>query len=277
MIHAFTTGYVKITENWLVGKGKGLGRLTNTLLDKRHTSWLPIWCFVVEHDSGLIVIDTGIATNANDRVYFPPYMPLVQRAAYFDISREQEIDMQMRAKGLNPDDVHTVILTHLHQDHDGGLHHFPNADFIVSQAEWNVATGLKGRMGGYLNQRWFDGFVPKTITFDSGAYGAFDSSYRLYDNLVLVPTAGHSVGHLSVIYIENDVQMMVIGDAAYSESALVDGTTDGVTNNISLAEDSMARLRQTSQMQTSVILPSHDPESAQRLEQHYSEATIFLP
>ncbi|PJF20382.1 MAG: N-acyl homoserine lactonase family protein, partial [Phototrophicales bacterium] len=131
-----TTGYVKITNNWVNGKGEGIRRFTNTLLDKTRTAWLPIWCFVIEHEAGLIVIDTGIPENANDPVYFPPYMPLLQRAATFKILREEEIGYQMLARGLNPDDVRYVILTHLHQDHDGGIHHFPNAEFIVSRDEW---------------------------------------------------------------------------------------------------------------------------------------------
>jgi len=276
MIHAFTTGYVKITENWVAGKGIGLRRLVNTLMDKRYTEWLPIWCFVIEREDGLIVIDTGISTNANDRVYFPPYMPLVQRAAKFDIFREQELDAQMLANGLDPADVHTVILTHLHQDHDGGLHHFPNAEFIVSQAEWDVATGLKGRMGGYLNHRWFDGFNPTQIQFTDGAYGGFEQSYRLADDIILVPTHGHSDGHLSVIVREGDVQLMFVGDATYSEHALINTITDGVTNDLDIAQESMARLLQTAQQGQSVIMPSHDPQSAQRLQQHYGESAIFL-
>lgn len=118
MIHAITTGYVKITEKWRKGEGQGFMRLVNTIFDKNFSDWLPIYCYVIEHPEGLIVIDTGISENANDPIYFPPYMPLVQRAARFKISREEEIGHQMQARGLNPLDVRYVILTHLHQDHD---------------------------------------------------------------------------------------------------------------------------------------------------------------
>lgn len=276
MIHAFTTGYVKITEKWLDGDGEGLGRLVNTIFDKQRTDWLPIWCFVIEHEEGLIVIDTGISTNANDPVYFPPYMPLFQRAVSFDISEEQELAYQMRQNGLNPDDVRYVILTHLHQDHDGGIHQFPNAEFLVSRDEWQVATGIMGRINGYLNQRWFDGFKPTLVDFTDGAYGEFPQSYHLFDDVVLVPTAGHSKGMMSIIYQENDAQMMFIGDSAYSESALMQSTVDGVTEDIELALNTMEQLRETAQHQKSVILPSHDPQSAERLQAHYSEASLFL-
>src|SRR5687768_2917913 len=99
MIAAISTGHVRITKAWTEGRGKGIGRMINTLLDKDYTDWLPIWCFLIEHPEGLVLIDTGIRENANEPVYFPPYMPLLQRAAQFRISREQEIDCQISALG----------------------------------------------------------------------------------------------------------------------------------------------------------------------------------
>src|SRR5829696_5675892 len=113
-VHLISTGQVKITQNWREGKGSGVLRLANTLLDRRFTDWLPIYCAVIEHPEGLMVIDTGISGDANAPVYFPPHIRLVQRAAPFQITPEQEIGAQMRARGLNPADVRWVVLTHLH-------------------------------------------------------------------------------------------------------------------------------------------------------------------
>ena len=276
MIHAITTGSVRITQKWLQGDGQGIKRLLNTILDKQYSEWLPIWCFVIEHEEGLIVIDTGISDNANDPVYFPPYMPLVQRAAKFKISKEQELGNQMRQRGLNPDDVRYVILTHLHQDHDGGLHHFPNAEFIVSEDEWQVAKGLVGRMGGYLNQRWFKGFKPRAIQFTDGAVGNFPTSYQLLPDISLVPTYGHSAGHLSVIYHHSDKPVVFSGDMAYSELALNNTVLDGVTEDLDVATQSMERMRDFVTTNNAIFLPSHDPQSAERLATLLDERHVSL-
>jgi hypothetical protein len=64
-IHAISTGKVKITQNWRIGREDDPLRLVHTFFDRRFTDWLPIFCFVVEHPEGLIVIDTGIPANAN--------------------------------------------------------------------------------------------------------------------------------------------------------------------------------------------------------------------
>ena len=43
--------------------------------------------------------------------------------------------------GLTPDDITTLIITHLHYDHAGGLHLFPHATLHMQAAEMAFATG----------------------------------------------------------------------------------------------------------------------------------------
>ncbi|MEM9786714.1 MAG: N-acyl homoserine lactonase family protein [Pseudomonadota bacterium] len=43
--------------------------------------------------------------------------------------------------GLKPEDITTLIVTHLHYDHAGGLHLFPNATLHMQAAEMAFATG----------------------------------------------------------------------------------------------------------------------------------------
>ncbi|MFN8452812.1 MAG: N-acyl homoserine lactonase family protein [Anaerolineae bacterium] len=264
-IHLISTGQVKITQNWRVGKGSGAMRLVNTLLDRQFSDWLPIYCTVIEHPEGLIVVDTGIPSDANAPIYFPPHMRLVQRAAPFDISPEQEIGAQMRVRGLNPADVRWVVLTHLHQDHDGGLKHFPNAEFLVSRQEWAAGQGLGGRMSGYLNWRW-RGLAPRLVDFESGAYYGFDASETLTPDIRLVPTPGHSAGHLSVVVEQDDHTLFIAGDAAYTQDLLIQDRIDGVGPDPEAQHDSHRRIMALAAQVPTVFLPSHDPDAAYRLE-----------
>ena len=266
-IVAIETGKVKITKKWRHGDGDGLRRLMNTLFDKTFTDWLPIYCWLIEHPEGLIVIDTGIPADANKPIYFPPFMPLVQRAAQFQMAPELEIGVQLREMGYRPDEVRWVMQTHLHQDHDGGLHHFPKATILVSRAEWAAAAGLKGRLGGYLNQRWPEELDPYLIDFSGPAYGPFDSHFTLTEagDVIIVPTPGHSAGHISVILRHERHAYFFAGDASYTEEIMQTGHIDGVAVDPLAQLDTQARIRSFVAAQPTIYLPSHDPGAAARL------------
>ena len=267
-IHAISTGEVQITQNWRVGKGEGLQRLANTLFDSKKTEWLPIFCYVIEHPEGLIVVDTGIPATANKPVCFPPWMRLVQRAARFRIEPEQEIGPQMVARGLPPEDVRWVVLTHLHQDHDGGLSHFPKAEFILSHLEWQAASGLKGRLGGYLNQRWPGWFAPTLVDFTDEGKNGFSNRYRLTasGDVSLIFTPGHSLGHMSILVDEGDRVVMLAGDCAYSQTLLLDGSVDGIGPDPAQQRETKGRILQFAAHTPTVFLPTHEWDAARRLD-----------
>jgi glyoxylase-like metal-dependent hydrolase (beta-lactamase superfamily II) len=276
-IHAISTGRVKITQSWRVGQDGDALRLAHTLFDRRFTDWLPIFCYVVEHPEGLLVIDTGIPANANDPVWFPPWMRLVQRAAYFDqMTPEEEIGPQLQKRGLSIKDVRWVVLTHLHQDHDGGLHHFPNAEILVATAEWEAATGLKGRLGGYLNQRWPKWLSPTLIDFKNGAYGAFSHSHRLTErgDVHLVSTPGHSAGHLSVMVEEDDHMLCFAGDASYSQELLLADAIDGVGPDPFAQHQTHKQILQFSSQTPMIYLPAHEWDAERRLSERETVPSI---
>ncbi|HKV73485.1 MAG TPA: N-acyl homoserine lactonase family protein [Gemmatimonadales bacterium] len=269
-IHAITTGHVRLTRRWCEGRVGDPLRLARTMLDREFTGWLPIWCWVIEHPEGLILIDTGRAVDANRPNWFPPWMRLVQRAAVFDeMAAEQEIGPMLRSRGLAPGDIRWVILTHLHGDHADGLRHFPKAEVLIAAAEWSAATGMGGRMQGYQNQRWPTSLSPRLIAFADGQFRGFPRHHILTrrEDVRLVPTPGHSAGHLSVILEEDERLICFAGDVSYTQRLMLEGEIDGVALSPKDAWQSVLRMRQLVQALPTVYLPSHDPDAARRLEQ----------
>jgi N-acyl homoserine lactone hydrolase len=267
-VHAISTGCVKITRNWQVGRGPGPLRLLFTLLDTRFTDWLPIYVWVVEHPEGLIVIDTGIPANANAPIIDPPFMRLVQRAAVFDIKGpDEEIGPQLRHLGFAPQDVRWVIQTHLHQDHDGGLAYFPKAEVLIARDEWEAAQGARGRQNGYLNWRWPKWLAPRLVDFGPDPEGIFRGRYTLTQagDLHLVVTPGHSRGHLSVLLDEGERTVCFAGDASYTQALLLAGKVDGIAPDPAAERDSHQHLLRLAAQRPVVYLPSHDPDAARRL------------
>jgi glyoxylase-like metal-dependent hydrolase (beta-lactamase superfamily II) len=163
--------------------------------------------------------------------------------------------------------VRTVILTHLHTDHAGGLHHFPRSEIFVCDEELRLAKGFAGRLRGYLPNRWPDWFDPRSIDFVPEPFGPFDRSQRVTsdDSVVIVPTPGHTPGHVSVVVVAGDVCYFLAGDATYTQRALVQGQVDGVSPSVAVSLWTMRTIMRLAQERPTVYLPTHDQESGHRL------------
>ena len=113
---------------WLVGSG-------------RWTPPLPINAYVIEHVDGLVLFDTGQdRASVTDPGYFPGGVTgfLYGRLARFQIEPQDTLVAKLAALGHEASDVRLAILSHLHQDHIGGIRYLPNAEFILADVDWRA-------------------------------------------------------------------------------------------------------------------------------------------
>jgi glyoxylase-like metal-dependent hydrolase (beta-lactamase superfamily II) len=267
-IHAIQTGTVAVKKSQRDGtRGRGAMRLVNTMLDEHWTEPLPIFAWAVEHPEGILVIDTGETSRASQRGYFPWWHPYYKLGVREWVDEQEEIGYQLRSIGFKPDDVRWVIMTHLHTDHAGGMSHFPKAEFIVSRKEYQHASGLMGLLRGYLPNRWPDWLQPRLVDFRPEEYGPFLESLTLTQagDITIVPTPGHTPGHMSVILQDNGYTYFFSGDTSYTEQTMLDQVVDGVTPDPETARVTLSRILEFIQQANTIYLPSHDPDSADRL------------
>jgi N-acyl homoserine lactone hydrolase len=269
-IHAIPTGTVRIKTSQRVGRGPGPMRQVNILLDSSWTDPLPIYAWAVETDEGVIVVDAGETARTAEPGYFPRWHPYFRLAVEMKVTPEQEIGPQLLLLGIRPDDVRTVVLTHLHTDHAGGLHHFSRSNVLVHEKEYRLATGFIGRLRGYLPNRWPIWFKPSFIEFEPVPFGAFQQTCRITSDgkVIIVPTPGHTPGHVSVIVQESGVSYFLAGDTTYTEQTLTDQSVDGVSPSKATSLRTMQAILDHARKSRTVYLPSHDPESVKRLERN---------
>ena len=268
-IHTIQTGTVGIKSKQLRGDGRGTRRLLNTLVDK---TWVrvPIYAWVIEHPEGIIVVDTGETAMTARKGYFPQWHPFLRQTANkFSVGPEDEIGVQLMNLGIAPGDVRWVVLTHMHTDHAGGLYHFPRAEILVARKEYEAARGLNGRLQGYLPHRWPRWFNPRLVDFTLEAVSPFPSSFPLTkaNDVILLPTEGHSNGHLSVLVREEQHSVFLAGDTSYTEQLMLEQAVDGVSPNEQAARQTLKCILEYVKMTPTVYLPSHDPEAKERLSQ----------
>ena len=165
--------------------------------------------------AGRCCFDAGQTAAAARPGHFPRWHPYL-RLARFELGPQDEAAARLRDAGIDPAEVRRVVLSHLHTDHAGGLAAFASAEVLVGAAEWRRATGLGGRLRGYLPQHWPAGLQPRRVTFDGPALGPFAASEALdaEGSLTLVPLPGHTPGHLGLIVRAGTGGWLLVGDAA---------------------------------------------------------------
>jgi N-acyl homoserine lactone hydrolase len=266
-VHAIQTGTVAVKTRQREGLGRGKRRLANTFLDRQWTDPLPILAWAIEHSEGLVVVDTGETARTSEPGYFPRWHPYFRTGLREWVAPEDEVGPQLDRLGFSPRQVRWVVMTHLHTDHAGGLHHFPDSEFLVSQAELEKASGRTGRMRGYLNNRFPGWFNPRGIDFLADPVGPFPESFALTaaGDVRLVPVPGHTAGQLAVIVQDEGGSIFLAGDSSYTEDLMLRGAVDGIAPDEAAARRTLERIRIYAGTTPTVYLPSHDPESATRL------------
>lgn len=265
-IHALSTGLVQVRRPQMAARGRGPARLAHMLFDDDWSEWLPIHVWAIEHDDGVIIVDTGETARVHERGYHPGWHPFYRRAARFSVHPDEELGPQLRALGIETRDIRHVVLTHLHTDHAGGLNHVTGARVWVAQGELERASGMSGRLQGYLPHRWPKWWQPELIRFERRQLGPFSEAMPLTrrGDVLIVPTPGHTPHHVSVL-VSGDVSFLLAGDTSYTERLLLEGKIDGVSPNPRVSQRTHARILALAAERPLVYLPSHDPESSARL------------
>lgn len=118
------------------------------------------------------------------------------------------------AAGWVAEDIDTVVCTHLHFDHVGGNliddePAFPAARYVTAGDEW-AYWSTAGSDDGYGS---VDGHFRPLV--DRGLVDLVDPDHVLAEEVRLVPTPGHTPGHVSVEVNSGGEQAVITGDLAH--------------------------------------------------------------
>lgn len=213
-------------------------------IDERGRIVLSMHALVVESLGQTIVVDTCIG-NDKSRTY-PKWNNM-----------QGDFLQRFSAAGFSTQQVDTVLCTHMHVDHvgwntrwqDGAwLPTFPRAEYLFAEDEWRYWREQSQEYGPVIE----DSVQP---IFDSGQAVLVSQQHRLNEEIFLLPTPGHTPGHVSVHIQSKGEAAIITGDMLHHPCQIVhpDWSTTADTDQSMAAATRTAFLRQYSDQPVLVI------------------------
>jgi N-acyl homoserine lactone hydrolase len=269
-VEPLIAGHVDFPRAAMVDQGGSFKtlRLARAISSSKAAESVPVPAFLIHHPSaGPILVDTGlhpsIASGGKEN-----FGGLANRFGRPSLEPGEDVPSQLRAKGIEPRQVATVVMTHLHLDHSSAISEFPDSTIVVSAAEWqDAAHGSKPSLNGYRRAHFDLAFEYRTVDFDGeeiGSYATFGRTFDLFGDgsVRLAFTPGHSAGHCSVICRLAGADFVIGGDAVYMAGQL-EGTEPLPPRpyDAHMLRRSLQELRLFhAQFPAATITPGHDPE-----------------
>lgn len=161
-------------------------------------------CVLARDGRHTVLIDTG---------YGGKYAPLDRN--FYELEEGEPLAKSLAQLGVRPEDIDTVVFSHLHFDHAGGATRFgaqkqveltfPQARHVIGRVEWEDATGGLPELERAYPQEHLAPLAAAKIEFVAG-------NANIVPGLRTVMTGGHTRGHLALAFESQGQSALFIGD-----------------------------------------------------------------
>jgi len=193
-VYAFTCGWLEGDFGRLMEGGEGRIRL-------------PIPAYLIEHQNGTALFDTGIHKDCQH----DPAGRVGERLASlfaFDYHPGEEIAARLESLGRDPAKIDLIINSHFHFDHCGGNAQIPNATLLVQGREWDAGIDPDRAAKSGFDRRDFD--LGHKLRLIDGEHDVFGDG-----SVVCLPTHGHTPGHQSLRLRLESGEVVLAADSCY--------------------------------------------------------------
>jgi len=264
----FRTGEVCVSPYLPFGGDCNLLQAIGLTTLPKNRLWLPVFCYLIEHDNGQrVLVDTGwhrLMSPDGVSDWRAQVRSLGSLPLFFvnqgRLPQGQAIDEQLTERGIKPEELDYVVLTHLDCDHANGLQGVAKAKKILCSAdELHFAQTSRPRTR-YQSIWWKD---TPLQTFDWNCTdGPAGKSYDLFGDgsVLLINIPGHSAGQVAVKITGKDGKFVLLcADGGYAEKSWKEMITSGISADKTAQRRSLEWIKAQSEAPRCLcVLASHD-------------------
>lgn len=234
-ITALDCGWLRTQERTLVDGGS------------TEVSSIPVPAWLVRHPRGIVVFDAGLHPALAEG---PATLGPLAKLFTPELVPDGTVGPRLAERGVDPAGPLTVVVSHCHFDHVGGLCELPNARLIVQRDEWQAAT--TGESAGGYDRALHD--LGHDLLLVDGEHDLFGDGV-----VVTLPTPGHTCGHQSLRVLTDEGPTILTADACYFLHTLDDEVLPPFGFDLEQQRRSLALLRAERDRGTRIV-PGHDAE-----------------
>jgi len=250
-LYILDNGRLEGDFNWIVAMST-VGTLENRTPPIKWVS-IPVYCVLIDSSEGKILYDTGCHPDAMNG-YWPPNLTSIFPYYHND---NQLLTKQLALTGTTPEEVKTVILSHLHLDHAGNTRLLSNAQVYVHKKDYNYAVHL---MASSPNPQDHGAYVKADLDFPADRLHLVDGDLQLFDGVELISLPGHTPGLLGLmVHLKQEGTLIFPSDALYcTENYGPPTKMSGIVYDSVSFRASIEKIRALQQKYDAKVMFSHD-------------------
>ena len=216
----------------------------------------PVCAYLLDTASGWVLLDAGLnPDNGRDRSRMD--QKFWSQGMTAPVIRDAHLlDGQLRAVGVSHEDIHHVILSHMHYDHCGCLRHFRHARISVQRREFEHAFSADPGIAYFRDE-----YDLPDLQWDLR-----EGDWEALPGLELIDTRGHTQGHQSALVRLPETGTVVLPfDAGDLQENFDAEIAPGETCDEAAAMTAIRRLKAIEAERHATRLLFHDPVAIQRM------------